>query len=320
MRNTNYKALVLDPRALVFNLRDDRFEYSPRLPGITTPAEFDEWLQTHPHWGELDNLLDWTYALQECRDPARCQHRVDARREAAFFEAVAHWQQMKDQPRDYGPYGMHIWKAEWTNPGHPARGIYGEYAPPSGGRDDTPRGYYRLSDCDPETAETATETFEKERELAKTETYGQHMIRLAIEQVDAMQHDASVPHPRSDGQDEYHRTRTFHQEVIAMFVQRGAGVKLYFEEPSHFCIETIHTDPTEFLLDMAENLALLIEKQHIPATLNLCFMNVLPQIVEITNKLKGYKSEVQVEQIIRAGTLPPQKEQQVWPEPEKVAT
>src|SRR3990172_1767388 len=69
-----------------------------------------------------------------------------------------------------------------------------------------------------------------------------------------------------------------------------------------WCIETTHTDPDLFLDEAAmcfESLA-QDEEYH-----TMDFQAWMKQIMEIACKLKGYKANVEIQQIIRAGSLLP---------------
>jgi len=100
-------------------------------------------------------------------------------------------------------------------------------------------------------------------------------------------------------------------------MKERAKVKFYRSENA-FCIETTHTDTMAFLSETATAIGNMItdpqdSMEYFASDWSHQLRNWLPHIVEIASKLKGYKAEVEVEQIIRAGSLPPIETQTVWP-------
>jgi len=91
-----------------------------------------------------------------------------------------------------------------------------------------------------------------------------------------------------------------------------AKVKLYRKDQA-FCIETTHTEVVPFLSETAKALSQMIEEHWVADEWDELLGHWLPQIVEIASKLKGYKADVTVEQVTRAGVLPPTKDNAVWP-------
>lgn len=93
-------------------------------------------------------------------------------------------------------------------------------------------------------------------------------------------------------------------------------VRFYRNEPggeqgASWCIETAHEDLDNFLTDVSRAIVGILPDDD--SDIELCLSNLLPKIVEISAKLKGYKADVSLEHVIRAGSLPPGRNQMVWP-------
>ena len=86
-----------------------------------------------------------------------------------------------------------------------------------------------------------------------------------------------------------------------------------YRDDNRTCIETTHTDPGLFVDDMAGTLASVIHGEHDVDGLTEELHQFIPQIIEIACKLRGYKADVEVEQVVRVGSIKPTEAVQVWP-------
>jgi len=90
-----------------------------------------------------------------------------------------------------------------------------------------------------------------------------------------------------------------------------------------WCVETTHTGVDDFLQEVSKGLSGIIhggeEKEDVSIIhegtkdTEGILSALLPKIFEIGTKLKGYKADVTVEQVTRAGVLPPTMNNMVWP-------
>lgn len=110
--------------------------------------------------------------------------------------------------------------------------------------------------------------------------------------------------------------RTIHnnqQSKIKMEVAMSKNKVRFYRHEGAFCVETTHTDVVAFFNEASDALATMIEERWVKDEWNELLSHWLPQIMEIGSKLKGYKADVTVEQVTRAGVLPPTKDNAVWP-------
>lgn len=92
----------------------------------------------------------------------------------------------------------------------------------------------------------------------------------------------------------------------------------FYKDGDHMAVETTHTESSDFLDDVAWQLAGMAENRVFEGNWAFPLCHWLPQIVEIACKLRGYKADVEVEQIVRSGCITPRPCDVVWPLEAKV--
>jgi hypothetical protein len=80
----------------------------------------------------------------------------------------------------------------------------------------------------------------------------------------------------------------------------------FYKDGDTMAVETNHEKPEGFLAACGEALASLIESETYKHDWEFQLGFWLPQIVEIASKLKGYKADVDVQQIVVAGNILPE--------------
>lgn len=91
----------------------------------------------------------------------------------------------------------------------------------------------------------------------------------------------------------------------------------FFKDGDAMSIETTCTTLESFMSHCGEALAALIERRAFETDWAFQLGFWLPQIVEIASKLKGYKADVYVEQVIRCGDSSPNPGEMVLKHPSR---
>ena len=77
----------------------------------------------------------------------------------------------------------------------------------------------------------------------------------------------------------------------------------FYKDGDTFALETNHSDYGAFVRDVVSELSAMIEANLFESDWQFQLDEWLPQIMEIGSKLRGYKAEVSVQQVITAGAL-----------------